>query len=202
MELRVYLEVTDKRVFACAEDWPGWSRSGRTEEAALAALLASADRYRALAPALAVGEPLVTDRLAGDATTAFGAPGKVPPCDVGAPVPPAWLEILERSWELLDDVAAAAPAELRKGPRGGGRDRDKVVQHVVSAERSYARQVGVKHREPAFDDRAAVAAMRSEIVSALRDGAASEAKWPPRYFVRRTAWHVLDHAWEIQDRST
>jgi hypothetical protein len=25
--------------------------------------------------------------------------------------------------------------------------------------------------------------------------------WQPRYFVRRSAWHALDHAWEIEDRS-
>jgi len=25
-------------------------------------------------------------------------------------------------------------------------------------------------------------------------------RWLPRYFVRRMAWHVLDHIWEIEDR--
>ena len=25
--------------------------------------------------------------------------------------------------------------------------------------------------------------------------------WSPRYTVRRSAWHALDHAWEIEDRS-
>jgi hypothetical protein len=25
-------------------------------------------------------------------------------------------------------------------------------------------------------------------------------RWPARYYVRRAAWHVLDHAWEIEDR--
>jgi hypothetical protein len=24
---------------------------------------------------------------------------------------------------------------------------------------------------------------------------------PPRYAIRRIAWHVLDHAWEIEDKS-
>ncbi len=27
---------------------------------------------------------------------------------------------------------------------------------------------------------------------------APDAVWPARYAIRRTAWHVLDHAWEIQ----
>jgi hypothetical protein len=75
-----------------------------------------------------------------------------------------------------------------------------VVQHVLNAERSYARKIGVKHREMPFDDVAAVTAMRDAIVAALKAGPA-DPNWPPRYFVRRTAWHVLDHAWEIQDKS-
>jgi hypothetical protein len=28
------------------------------------------------------------------------------------------------------------------------------------------------------------------------------AMWTPRRFLRRAAWHVLDHAWEIEDRAT
>ena len=199
--MRVYLEVGAKRVFACAEDWPGWSRSGRSEEAALEQLLSYGDRYRVVAPDLQVDEPVVTDRVPGDGSTDFGAPGRVPPCDVDGPLPDGWLDVLTASWQLLDDVAATAPSALRKGPRGGGRDRDAVVQHVLSAEQSYARRIGVKHREPAFDDAPAVTAMRAGILDALRAGAPGAA-WPLRYFVRRTSWHVLDHAWEIQDKST
>ena len=198
--MRVYVEVGAKRVFACAADWPGWCRSGKSEDVAIDSLLAYADRYAAVAPHLEVGTPVVTDRLPGSATTDFGAPGQVPPCDGDAPLPPKWLDVLTASWRLLDQVAASAPAELRKGPRGGGRDRDAVVQHVLSAEASYARQIGVKHREPAFDDVAAVTALRDDIVSTLEVGP-SVTRWPSRYFVRRTAWHVLDHVWEIEDRS-
>jgi hypothetical protein len=29
----------------------------------------------------------------------------------------------------------------------------------------------------------------------------AQAKWPPAYAARRIAWHALDHAWEIEDRS-
>jgi hypothetical protein len=198
--VRVYLEVGTKRVFACAEDWPGWSRSGRNEEAAIEALLSYADRYAPVAPELEVDDPVITERIPGDGSTDFGAPGRVPPCDVDRPLPDSWIDIMMASWQLLDDIVAEAPAALRKGPRGGGRDRDAVVQHVVSAERSYARQLGVKHKEPAFADPAAVSALRADIVAALRDGTA-EFTWPARYFVRRTTWHVLDHAWEIQDKS-
>ena len=198
--MRVYLEVGAKRVFACAEDWPGWCRSGRTEEAAIEALLSYADRYAAVTSGLSVDDPVVTDRVSGDATTDFGAPGKVPPCDVDALLPAHWIDVLTASWALLDSVAASAPEALRKGPRGGGRDRDAVVQHVLNAEQSYARKIGVKHREMAYGDTAAIAAMRDDILATLRSGPVAPA-WPPRYFVRRTAWHVLDHVWEIEDKS-
>lgn len=26
-------------------------------------------------------------------------------------------------------------------------------------------------------------------------------RWTPRFFVRRAAWHILDHVWEIEDRA-
>jgi hypothetical protein len=102
-------------------------------------------------------------------------------------------------------VVAGAPAELRKGPRGGGRDRDKIVDHVFGAEAAYARKLGIKHPKPARDDRAAIDALRGEILTVLRapsDGSPPVPKgWPPRYAARRIAWHALDHAWEIEDRS-
>ena len=101
--------------------------------------------------------------------------------------------------------------ELRKGPRGGGRDLAKMLGHVVGAEESYLGQLGAKHRvEPGADLQAAWRDLRTAIAETLearvRGGAiASPTRvrkpWSPRYFVRRAAWHVLDHAWEIQDRA-
>jgi hypothetical protein len=202
--LRVYVEATDKKAFACSVDWPGWCRSGKDAGAALERLLDYQERYaevvRGAGLAFDPGEPQVIERIAGNATTTFGAPGVIPTCDVDEPVSREAIAVLKASWQLLADVAATAPAELRKGPRGGGRDRDKVVQHVAAAEASYARKIGVKHKEPAPGDAAAVQAMRADIVDALASGVTGNS-WPPAYFVRRTAWHVLDHAWEIQDRS-
>ena len=106
---------------------------------------------------------------------------------------------------VFDRVVAATPAELRKGPRGGGRDRDDMVDHVLGAEASYARKLGVRRRQPARDDARGIAALRTDIAAALRapsDGSPLAPKgWPPRYAARRIAWHVLDHAWEMEDRS-
>jgi hypothetical protein len=200
VKVPVYLEVGQKRVFAAAVDWPGWCRAGKDEAGALEALAAAAPRYAAVAKLAGLELPTepsfeVVERIPGDATTEFGAPGKVPKLDQEALKPKEAeriADIVEASWKVLEKVVAKAPAELRKGPRGGGRDRDKVVDHVLDAEGGYQRQIGVKEKEPE--------ARRKAILAALR-APAEGTKWPARYAARRIAWHVLDHAWEIEDRS-
>src|SRR5690606_20977381 len=101
--------------------------------------------------------------------------------------------------------AAASPAELRKGPRGGGRDRDKIIDHVLGAEVAYAHKIGIKERQPAIDDVAAIEALREKIAAVLAAPSDGEPLrpngWTARYAAARIAWHVLDHAWEMQDRA-
>ena len=113
--------------------------------------------------------------------------------------------IVDAAWTIFDRVVAGAPAELRKGPRGGGRDRDKIVEHVVGADGGYARVLGLKGAEVDPRDQEAVADLRKRMLEAIRgpsDGSPiAGKKWPPRYAARRVAWHALDHAWEIEDRS-
>jgi hypothetical protein len=209
----VYLEEGARRVFACALDWPGWCRSGRDEGQALVALAAYRPRYAAVAAEVGLAIPAadggfeVRARVAGSATTDFGAPDKAAPGD-DEPLAPEEGErlaaLIAAAWTVFDRVVAGAPEALRKGPRGGGRDRDAVVAHVLGAEASYARTIGVRHRPPDPGDRAAVAALRQAILEVLRAGgqtALGRGKgWPLRYAARRIAWHVLDHAWEIEDR--
>jgi hypothetical protein len=210
----VYLEVGSKRVFACSVDWPGWARSGKDEQSALAALADYAPRYAVVAkragkrfPAQAGDDLDVVERVKGSTTTDFGAPGVVPALDTepltqhGAH---KMAELVVASWAVLDTVARKSPATLRKGPRGGGRDRDKMLQHVISAEAAYARTLDVRHKEPALGDTAAIRALRDDIVAVLRASRSGvpvrDKGWPPRYAARRIAWHVLDHAWEMEDR--
>jgi hypothetical protein len=210
---RVYLELGKKRVFACALDWPGWCRSGRDEADALETLAAYAPRYAVVAqeaglPFPSLAEPFeVMERRPGSGVTDFGALDKPAAAD-HEPLTAAEAErlaaLLAGSWQVFDRVVTGAPAELRKGPRGGGRDRDKVAEHVLGAETSYVRKLGVRHRQPALGDTAAIAALRDavlEVVRAAREPIVVEKGWPVRYAVRRAAWHVLDHAWEIQDKS-
>ncbi len=210
----VYLEVGSKRVFACSLDWPGWCRSGKTEAEALAALVASAPRYAAIAreanipfPPVTAADLEVVERVPGSATTDFGAPDRAATADA-MPLSPEEADRLARllgaSWTVLDHVVAAAPSSLRKGPRGGGRDRDEVFAHVVGAENGYSRKIGVRLPEVKPEDREPLAALRSAMLEAIKSGVEPETKgrpWLLRYAARRIAWHVLDHAWEIEDRS-
>jgi hypothetical protein len=208
-----YLEIGEKRVFACALDWPGWCRSARSEELALEALRVHLPRYAPVAREAGLALPPgadafdVGERLPGTATTDFGAPGAIATGDgrpIGVEEAGRLAALVEAAWTTLDRVARRAPADLRKGPRGGGRDRDGMVEHVLGAEAAYARKLGVRHRQPALGDGPAILALRAAIAAELRrpsDGAPPvPTAWPRRYAARRIAWHVLDHAWEMEDR--
>ena len=207
---RVYLEVGGKRTFASAADWPGWCRAGKNEQAALEALAAYAPRYAAVAKLAKVAFPAgaaefsVGERLPGNATTDFGAPG-VPAKGESHPLTAAetrrMCDLAEACWTYLDRVVAQAPSALRKGPRGGGRDRDVMFDHVLGAEMEYAKRIGTRLKQPAGKDRVAVRTFRKAILDSFGNPNRAE-KWPVVYAGRRTAWHALDHAWEIEDRST
>jgi hypothetical protein len=220
--VKVYLESGDKRVFAAALDWPGWARSGRGPDEALAALVAAGPRYAAAVrkaqPAfVAPKDPSqleIVHRLKGGTGTDFGVPGRWPEND-DRPIAPAerarLAAILEGSWAAFDAAARAAKGiELRKGPRGGGRDLEKIVNHVREAEESYLVQFGAKRSVIDRGSGDATTRRRAAILDALATKASGKPlpepntvgkPWNARYFVRRTAWHVLDHAWEIEDRA-
>jgi hypothetical protein len=211
MHLRILVEATPKKAFASAVDWPGLARSGRDEAAALEALAARMTRYAPIAKA--AGQPFepegavleVVERVPGDASTEFGVPSRVAEAD-REPLTRTEAErltaIVAAAWKRFDAVAAAAPEELRKGPRGGGRDTSTIVAHINDADSAYAHILGRKHQPT---DRAAIAAMRADVLDVLRQpsdgGPVAGRKWPPRYAARRIAWHALDHAWEIEDRT-
>jgi hypothetical protein len=212
----VTVEHTPKRTFATAADWPGWSRSGKTEELALEALVAYAPRYARIAEAEhrrfasrpTVDDLDVVERIEGSGGTEFGVPSRpskhdARPTDAAEAARLAGL--VAAAWRCFDLVSAAAPEELRKGPRGGGRNTSKVVAHVLDADRAYANEMGIRIPSVEPDDPPAVEAMREamlDVIRRARDGAPLAGKrWPARYAAHRIAWHALDHAWEVEDRS-
>lgn len=217
MTTPVVVEVGKKRSFASALDWPGWCRAGRDERAALENLVAHGDRYGSVVAAVApsftppasVAALEVVERLPGSASTEFGAPGSQPSAD-SASVPGddlAQLEaILRACWTAFDDAAAGAKGlTLTTGPRGGGRVLEAIVQHVTEAEGAYLRRLGA--RAPQEADLRTVHASFIEALGARARGEVPDEgprggkRWPVRFAVRYAAWHVLDHAWEIEDRS-
>jgi hypothetical protein len=211
-DVALFVEAGQRRVFASAVDWPGWARAARTEELAVAALADYLPRYAAVAVRAGLtppaGDLVIADRHQGLAKNAdFGSLGEVAGGDL-RPLPAAEgariAELLTAAWTAFDRGVQAAPAELRKGPRGGGRDTAQIVQHVVGAEVMYGRKMGLPRDKTAEAGPDAVVILRDRIAAAFRspgDLATPPNGWPLRCASRRIAWHVLDHLWEIEDKS-
>src|SRR5205823_2458913 len=204
-----------KRALACAFDWPGWDRSARIGRDVLAVLAAYRPRYAKVAELAgfgaefaATGEFEVVERLEGTGSTDFyGLSART-----AAPEYERMTEtecerkiaLLRASWSTFDDMAARVSPELRKGPRGGGRDRVQIIRHVNGAEiHEFAPKVGVKVPLETRDDAEALRAYRDAFVEAIREHHArgeSARSWALQFLIRRCAWHMLDHAWELEDR--
>jgi hypothetical protein len=224
-KMDVYLEIGKKRTFAGAIDWPGWCRSGRDETSALQALFDYGPRYARVLRNTRLGFKapddvsafIVSERLQGNATTDFGAPDLAPSSD-SDPVDSFELrrfqKILKACWRAFAaNVAAATGKTLQTGPRGGGRELEGIIQHILGSDAGYLSQAGWKLLQGKAEDLDELATQlestRQAILQALTSSARGEipargprggVRWSPRYFVRRVAWHVLDHAWEIKDR--
>lgn len=214
-QVRIADETGAKKAFAWAIDWPGWARGGKTVELARSALIEYAPRYAVVATAAGLELPDVDDDLLellesvpGGSGTDFGVPSSITDADrrpVTSPEAERLADLVAAAWTVFDDVAAAAPSSLRKGPRGGGRDRDKMIGHVIEADHAYAHEIGIRLPEPRLGEGEAVQAERAAMLEVLRrpsdGGPLAERRWTQRYAARRIAWHALDHAWEMEDRS-
>ena len=220
--IQVIIESGKKRTFANALDWPGWCRSGRDEQSALKALADYGLRYAQVVhntgvdfqiPADSSGFTVV-ERLEGNTTTDFGAPAIIAAVD-REPIDKIEFvrlkKLLTACWETFDHaVQRATGKELQKGPRGGGRELDKILEHIIGSDQAYLRRLAWKLKNDGVQNPAdELEQTREATLNALdvavkgglpEQGPRGGAIWPPRYFIRRSAWHVLDHAWEIEDR--
>jgi hypothetical protein len=207
----------EKRSVAFAIDWPGWSRGAKNPQLALDALESYRERYRpvaelaGLARELDAAGPLeiVEDRI-GTASTDFWGISFSPCTAEQGPMDEAELErgitLLRACWAFFDGVAARVSPEMRKGPRGGGRDRDTIIRHTIRTEsEDFARQVGLRNLEGAALTPDGLRQHRETYVAAMRAYNAGEDQrrmrsWTLAFLIRHSAFHTLDHAWEMQDK--
>lgn len=207
----------DKKVAAFAIDWPGWSRGAKEPTAALELLDTYRHRYARVAARAGLGADfdaagaleLVEDHV-GVGSTDFWGISFAPSSFEQEPMEDDELErklrLLDAAWSYFDDVAARVSPELAKGPRGGGRDRDQIVRHVINNERhDLAMRVGVVPTPDEVLPPELVGTHREAFVAALRDHNAQGKlargrNWTIALLLRHTAYHVLDHAWEMEDK--
>lgn len=221
--IKVYFEQSDKRTLTSSLDWPGWCRIGKDESSALQNLLDHAPRYALVLKGTRLGFTVpkdisvfkVVERFTdGGLVTEMGIPEK-PPKQDSDPVDAAELKrltaIYKACWRALEAAAEAAKGkELTKGPRGGGRELDDVLRHVLDSQAGYLRHLIWKLPNPdtipadeKFDlirDAALQALAHAATVGVPAHGPRGGKTWSARYFVRRSTWHILDHAWEIENR--
>lgn len=214
--IRVMLEIgpKGKKVVAVAPDWPGLARGAATGEAAIERLLSYLPRYTPVMNLAGMEDAFanttvadVVEQYPGTGSTdfwgisfAFSSIDQQPMSDEALE---RELALMRASWAFFDDVRARVSPELRRGPRGGGRDRDHIVRHTFAAERDWAKGIGVLTPEETMLTAEGLTAHRDAYCSAIRALHAQHKMartWPLRYLMRHTAFHTLDHAWEMEDK--
>jgi hypothetical protein len=214
--LRVILEIGKmRRVVAGALDWPGLDRWGTSEDDALDRLSAYAPRYAGVAEQAGLASAFareragrVVERVTGSSSTDFWGIAHVPSQVEREVLSPADLErrldLLQACWAYFDDVAARVSEELASGSRSGGRSRDAIIRHVHGTEPDqFSRKVEVRTPIEVVFTPDGLAGHRQDYLDAIRaynaDGKPART-WPIQFLIRRTAHHVMDHAWEMEDR--
>jgi hypothetical protein len=214
--IRVTLEIgpKDKKVVAVAPDWPGLARGAATREAAVERLLAYVPRYAHVAKLVGMEEVFaditsadVVEQYPGVGSTDFwGISFAFSSIDRQAMLGEELereLTLMRACWAFFDDVRSHVSAEMQRGPRGGGRDRDHIVRHTFAAELDWAKKLGI--RTP-LDPLLTVEGLNThrdayrDAIRALHSQSKMARTWPLRYLIRHTAFHTLDHAWEMEDK--
>jgi len=203
-----------KKVVAVAPDWPGLARGAATEEAATARLLAYVPRYAPVAKLAGLEAEFATnpvvdvvERYPGTGSTdfwgiSFGFSGIDQGAIAGEELERE-LTLMRACWAFFDAVRSRVSAEMQRGPRGGGRDRDHIVRHVLFNEQDWAPRDRPQEAQEAILTEEGLKAHREAYCNAIRELHSQNKmarKWPLRYLIRHTAFHALDHAWEMEDK--
>jgi len=204
-----------KKAVAFSLDWPGWSRGAKSADVALETLELYRERYRPVAGLAgmsadfeAAGPLEVVEDREGTGSTDFWGISFSPSAGERGPLSEAELErgitVLRACWAYFDAVAARVSPDMRKGPRGGGRDR--IIRHTIRTEsEDFAKQVGLRVPEEGALEPVALQRYREDYVAAMRAYNAGEVtrrmrSWTLPFLIRHSAFHVLDHAWEMEDK--
>ncbi len=214
--IRVMLEIgpKGKKVAAVAPDWPGLERGAKTGEAAIERLLSYVPRYATVARLAGMEDAFaavtaadVVEQYSGTGSTDFwGISFAFSSLDrqaMSGEELERELTLMRACWAFFDDVRSRVSAEMQKGPRGGGRDRDRIVRHTFAAELDWAKKLGVLTPEDAMLTDEGLKAHRDaycDAIRALHSQNQMARTWPLRYLIRHTAYHTLDHAWEMEDK--
>jgi len=215
--LRVTLEAgpKGKKVVAVAPDWPGLERGAKTEESAVATLEAYLPRYAKVVKLAGMAATFparpkiqVAERYTGTGSTDFWgisfAFSKFDRAAMSREELERELKLMQGCWKTFDAVRTRVSPQLRPGPRGGGRERDEIVRHVEAVEQDWATKVEVRSTDGAVVlDEAGLMAYRDAYSTAIRSfhAAGKPARtWPLRFLIRHTAFHTMDHTWEMEDR--
>jgi hypothetical protein len=217
--LKVTLEIgpKGKKVVAFAPDWPGLERGAKTEQAAIERLLSYVPRYAAVTRLAGMEDALanapvvdVVERYPGTPSTDFWgisfAFSSIDEQAVSAKILERELTLMQACWTFFDKVRLRVSAQMQAGPRGGGRDRDRIVRHTFATEQDWATKLGVLTPDGAMLSSKGLKVHRNAYCQAIRsyhsEGrlAGKVAKWPLRFLIRHTAFHTMDHAWEMEDK--
>jgi hypothetical protein len=220
MPVRTVLErgPKGKKFVAFAIDWPGWSRGGKTPDVALETLEAYRSRYRPVAAAArmtkefdAAGRLKVVEDKVGNGSTDFWAISFLPSSfELADPMDEAELsrkiKLLRGCWSFFDRTAARVSPEMRKGPRGGGRDRDRIIRHTVRTEsEDFAKRLGLRIPEEGALSPNGLREFRENYIKAMRaynkgEGKRMTTTWTLPFLLRHSGYHMMDHAWEMEDK--
>lgn len=217
--IRVTLEIgpKGKKVVAVAPDWPGLERGAKTEEEAVERLRSYIPRYSQVAKLAEMNAEFntikgidVVEQYPGTGSTDFWgisfAFSSIDKQNMSSDKLERELMLMQACWTFFDDVRRRVSAEMQRGPRGGGRDRDQIVRHTFAAEQDWAKMIGILIPDGAMLTDEGLKSHRDAYCHAIRDYhsrgelVGKRAKWPLRFLIRHTAFHTMDHTWEMEDR--